>query len=158
MEMEVHIYNHVERCYKSSLLEMMGSRVLAELLQSLKICDSCTNPISIIIDDEEKDTIISTLSPLSVGKKGLNIIQDSQKFKALSERLGVFVENKGDVVDNSNSFVTQQFDDHEEDDNNNYENDGNNNYEDGQFHAVTFYFSGAPPQNWKKCQNLSKHI
>ena len=28
----------------------------------------------------------------------------------------------------------------------------------GQFHAITFYFLGAPPQNWKKCQNLSKHI
>ena len=28
----------------------------------------------------------------------------------------------------------------------------------GQFYAITFYFLGGPPQNWKKCQNLSKHI
>ena len=52
---------------------------------------------------EEKDAIVSTLSQLSIRKKGMNSIRDSQKYKALSKRLGVLDEVEG--VEDSSSII-----------------------------------------------------
>ena len=113
-------------------MELSGSRLLGNLLRSLKLCDLCQCNISLIIDEEEKDTIVSTLSQLTVGK-GLTIIQDPQKYKALSKRVGVFVEDGVEFVRDSYSFVTEQLGDNNNDEEHGYNNDeevDNNNVDD----------------------------
>ena len=75
--MEVNIYDSVggRPCFKSSLLELTRSRLLTDVIRSLSLCDLCKDPVSIIIDEEEKDTIISTFIRLSIQKESVTIIR-----------------------------------------------------------------------------------
>ena len=57
-----------------SKIELSKSKLLTELISALNICDGCQEPISIIIAEEEKQTVESAFSHLST-KTGLSIVQ-----------------------------------------------------------------------------------
>ena len=57
-----------------SKIELSKSKLLKNLLSTLNFCDGCQEPTSIIIADEERQTVVSTFSHLSP-KTGLSIFQ-----------------------------------------------------------------------------------
>ena len=58
-----------------SKLELLKSNLFRNLLGGLNICDGCQEPVSIIIDGEDKDTVVQTFAQLSAVKPGLTIIK-----------------------------------------------------------------------------------
>ena len=57
-----------------SKVELSKSKFLKNLISNLNFCDGCPSEISIIIADEERQTVESTFSHIS-SKTGLSIVQ-----------------------------------------------------------------------------------
>ena len=78
-----------------SKIELSKSKLMAGLMTSVNFCDGCSQPVSIIITGEDKQTVVSSLSQLKA-KAGLSIITDPNKVLAFSKRLGL-IENRDET-------------------------------------------------------------
>ena len=72
----VYVDSVKEPVIQMSKIELSKSKLMAGLMTSLNICDGCSQPVSIIITGEEKQTVVSSLSQIKA-KAGLSIITAS---------------------------------------------------------------------------------
>ena len=64
-EVNIYVEGSGDPVFELSKIELAKSDLLRKLLSSLNICDGCSQPLSIIIADEEKQTVVSTFGQLS---------------------------------------------------------------------------------------------
>ena len=63
---QVYVENGVVPVFEGTKMEMSMSPVLADLMTSINVCDLCPEPLTLIFADEEQQTVVSTLSQLSI--------------------------------------------------------------------------------------------
>ena len=63
---QVYVENSLAPVFEGTKMEMSKSPVLVDLMTSINVCDLCPEPITLIFADEEQQTVVSTLSQLSI--------------------------------------------------------------------------------------------
>ena len=64
-EVNIYVEGSGDPVLELSKIELAKSDLLRKLLLSLNICDGCSQPLSIIIAGEEKQTVVSTFAQMS---------------------------------------------------------------------------------------------
>ena len=73
-EVNIYVEGSDDPVFELSKLELAKSDFLRKLVSSLNICDGCSQPLSIIIVGEEKQTVVSTFGQLSAQETGLDSV------------------------------------------------------------------------------------
>ena len=64
-EVNIYVEGSDEPVFELSKIELAKSDLLRNFVSSLNLCDGCSQPVSIIIAGEEKQTVVLTFAQLS---------------------------------------------------------------------------------------------
>ena len=73
-EVNIYVEGSDDPVFELSKIELAKSDLLRKLVSSLNLCDGCSQPLSITIAGEEKQTVVSTFGQLSPQKTGLDMV------------------------------------------------------------------------------------
>ena len=71
-EINIYVEGTDDPVFELSKIELAKSDLLRKLVSSLNLCDGCSQPLSIIIAREEKQTVVWTFGQLSAQETGLD--------------------------------------------------------------------------------------